>query len=94
MKIWGMTKNIPRSEMLAMAKKEKTRMDRQQKKTKFERRGKNGEFQPVSTEKLENFKRRLGARAISALSPSSIVHGAHLRNSGTDCDRYSFKPSL
>jgi hypothetical protein len=57
--------------MMAMTKKAKERMDHTGKKTRFERRGNDGQFHEVPTEKLDAFKKRLGARATSALSPSS-----------------------
>jgi len=57
--------------MMAMAKKAKKRMDHAGKKTRFERRGNDGQFYEVPAEKLDAFKKRLGTRATSALSPSS-----------------------
>ena len=55
---------------MAMAKKTKKRMDHARKKTRFERRGNDGQFHGVPTEKLDAFKKRFRTRATSALSPS------------------------
>jgi len=56
---------------MAMIKKAKKRMDQAGKKTRFERRGNDGQFHEVQTEKLDAFQKRLGTRATSALSSSS-----------------------
>jgi hypothetical protein len=51
--------------------KAKKRMDQAGKKARFERRGNDGQFHRVPGEKLDAFRKRLGRRATSALSPSS-----------------------
>jgi hypothetical protein len=56
---------------MKMVKKANKRMDQAGKKTRFERRGNDGQFHKVPTEKLDAFQKRLGTRATSALSPSS-----------------------
>ncbi|XTI90815.1 hypothetical protein V2W45_1411706 [Cenococcum geophilum] len=72
-KKWGISKNIPKSDMMKLAKKAKKRMDQAGKKTRFERRGNDGQFHKVPTEKLDVFQKRFGTRATSALSPSSSI---------------------
>jgi len=66
-----MSKNIPKKVMTTIVKKTKERMDHEGKKTKFERRGKDGEFHEVLQEKVDAFQKRIGTGVISALSPAS-----------------------
>lgn len=53
LKAWGYEKNIKRHEMLAMLQIVKWRLDKEGKKTKFMRRGRD-----VSDDKLTRFKKR------------------------------------
>jgi hypothetical protein len=56
---------------MAMAKKAKKRMDHAGKKTSFARRGNDGQFHEVPTQKLDAFQKRIGTTATAAMSPSS-----------------------
>ncbi len=68
---WGMFRNIPESELRKMVRVRRWRFKMLGRRTKFLRRHGAGEFQDVSSARLDAYEKRAGTRLDSPTSDSS-----------------------